>query len=524
AQDRCCLPISYIDPYGSETKVKYDDYLLYIKETEDALENKSIVHKFNYRTLSPQQMKDINNNISEVITDELGLVKVMALYGKGDEADNLIGHNEFITNDEEKALLNKFLNESIPYKVLTAGKALLKNATARFVYDFDAKPVVVASILREEHFVKKADSPVQISFEYSNGLRQVVMKKVQAEPGRAKKVTVNPDDTYTISDIDTSKLIPAQLRWIGSGRTVLNNKGNPVKQYEPYFSVTHKYEDLKELVENGVTSILYYDAIGRLIKTDFPDGTFSKIEFNSWQQSFHDQNDTINKDSPWYDKRINHKIDKELSDSWKDPEKEANAAEKAFKHAETPNVQHFDTLGRPILSIEHNKDIATDESKYYETKVKLDIEGNLLCVKDARGNQVMEYKYDMLGNKVFQKSMDAGKRWLLINVMGNPLRTWDQRDHEFQYFYDELHRPTLGRIKCANSSLDNIFDRIVYGETELNPEANNIRGKIVRHYDTGGLIETPKYDFKGSPEFTKRKLYKYYKTVANWVSDDASSS
>ena len=27
-------------------------------------------------------------------------------------------------------------------------------------------------------------------------------------------------------------------RWVGSGRTVLNNKGNPVKQYEPYFSTT----------------------------------------------------------------------------------------------------------------------------------------------------------------------------------------------------------------------------------------------------------------------------------------------
>ena len=87
-----------------------------------------------------------------------------------------------------------------------------------------------------------------------------MMKKVQAEPGIAKQVTVNPDDTYSVSDVNTAALNPKQLRWIGNGRTVLNNKGNAVKQYEPYFSITHQYEDLKELVETGVTPILYYDA------------------------------------------------------------------------------------------------------------------------------------------------------------------------------------------------------------------------------------------------------------------------
>src|SRR5205807_2594050 len=119
-------------------------------------------------------------------------------------------------------------------------------------YQNSSKPAVVASIVREEHFQKNNNSPIQLSFEYSNGLGQVMMKKAQAEPGLAKQVTINPDDTYTISDIDTTTLIPKQLRWIGGGRTILNNKGNAVKQYEPYFSITHHFEDTKELVETGV--------------------------------------------------------------------------------------------------------------------------------------------------------------------------------------------------------------------------------------------------------------------------------
>ena len=48
----------------------------------------------------------------------------------------------------------------------------------------------------------------------------------------------------------------------------------------------------------------------------------------------------------------------------------------------------------------------------------LDIEGNLRAVIDARGNKVMEYKYDMLGHQVYQKSMDAGERWVLNDCMG----------------------------------------------------------------------------------------------------------
>ncbi len=523
AQNRFYVPISYTDPYGAKTKVKYEiNYHLFIEETEDELKNNVKVDLFNFRTLSPQRMKDPNNNISEAITDELGMVKAMAVFGKGNEADDLTGLNEFTTAAEKTEVAN-FFNAPDSVQSTNLGKSLLQHATARFVYDFDAyktsgKPVVVASIVREEHFQKNNNSPVQLSFEYSNGLGQVVMKKVQAEPGLAKQAILNPDNTYAISQIDTSKLVPKQLRWIGNGRTVLNNKGKAVKQYEPYFSVTHKYEDLKELVETGVTPIMYYDAPGRLIKSEMPDATFSKTEFDSWKQSIYDQNDTV-KESLWSLNRTNRLIDAELIAEGKDPEREKTAADKAAKHANTPNVQRFDTLGRPVLSIDHNKNINTEADEFYHTKVKLDIEGNLRSVTDARGNMVMQYKYDMLGNKVYQNSMDAGQRWLLVNILGNPLRTWDERNHEFQYFYDILHRPTQSKVLGGDGDapLDHVFDRIFYGETEPNPELKNLRGQVVKHYDTGGVIKTPEYDFKSQPVSTTRKLFKNYKSVTNWI-------
>lgn len=531
AQARFYTPKSYTDPYRSTTKVTYDStYYVFVEKTEDVLGNITEVDLFNFRTLSPQRMRDSNDNLTEAFSDELGLVKAIAVMGKGMQADELTwlndgerkGLTEFL-DDGEVDSINNFFDAPDSMTLIARSKDLLKHATARFVYDFDAykitgKPAVMASIVREDHFQTLNDSPVQLSFEYSNGLGQIVMKKIQAEPGKAKEIQISIDGTFSVSTPDTGATVPKQLRWIGNGRTVLNNKGNPVKQYEPYFSVTHHYEDLKELVETGVTPLIYYDAPGRVVKTQMPDGTFSKTVFDSWKQQVYDANDTI-LESDWYTNRTGRLIDAQLVNEGKDPAREKLAADKAAKHANTPSVLHVDTLGRPILSVEHNRNVLTDADEYYPTRVKLDAEGNLRSVTDARGNTVMQYKYDMLGNVVYQESMDAGKRWLLVNILGNPLRTWDQRNHEFQYEYDTLHRPTTSKVK-GGDGLNHIFDRIYYGEgIRIGGKSDkelNLRGKVYRHYDTGGLLESPEYDFKGQPIITTRTLFKHYKATADW--------
>ncbi|MGY0035269.1 hypothetical protein [Pedobacter sp. NJ-S-72] len=101
AQSRFYMPVSFTDPYSAKTKVKYDsNYVLFIEETEDAIGNKASIDQFNYRTLTPRRLKDVNDNISEVVSDELGFVKAVALYGKGTEADDLTGLTEFTTAAE----------------------------------------------------------------------------------------------------------------------------------------------------------------------------------------------------------------------------------------------------------------------------------------------------------------------------------------------------------------------------------------------------------------------------------------
>ncbi|MGV8094282.1 MAG: SpvB/TcaC N-terminal domain-containing protein [Mangrovibacterium sp.] len=531
ARNRFYMPVSYIDPAGAVTRVTYyGSYFLFVEGTEDALGNKAAVEKFNFRTLSPQRIRDINGNLAETISDELGFVKAMAVMGKGNEADELTGLTE-VTEAAERAAIQDFFSSADSIQLLDRAKDLLQRATTRFVYDpgpAAGKPAVVAVISREEHDQTNNQSPVQVAFEYSNGLGEVIMKKVQAEPGKARQIIVNPDNTVTVSEVDTSAADPKQLRWIGNGRIIKNNKGNPVKQYEPYFSVTHHYEDFKELTETGVTPVMYYDAPGRLIRTRMPDGTFSEVLFDSWKQTVYDTQDTLLKpECTWFINRTNRLIDAELLVAGKDPVREKQAADKAAKHANTPNIVHFDTMDRPVLSVEHNKNPGTDVDEFYLTRVKTDTEGNLRSVTDARGNTVMQYKCDMLGTPVWQNSMDAGQRWLLFNIMGNPVRTWDERGHEFRYFYDSLQRPTQTKVLGGDGPqpLDHIVGRVIYGESLLLPDrsneaglqSRNMLGQAIQQYDTGGLIDTPDYDFKGHALAVTRKLFKKYKEVPDWT-------
>src|SRR5262249_5379763 len=202
---------------------------------------------------------------------------------------------------------------------------------------------------------------------------------------------------------------------------------NPIKKYEPFFDSTFAYEDEKELVEWGVTPILRYDPLGRLIRTDLPNGTFSSVEFDPWQQITSDENDTVLQ-SRWYADRGSPDPAGQAPNGALNPE--ARAAWLAAEHANTPSVAHFDTLGRSFLTIADN-----GAAGKYETRVELDIEGNQRSITDALHRKIMSYEYDMIRTRIRQNSVDAGQSWMVNDAMGKPLRAWDSRDHQIRHEY-----------------------------------------------------------------------------------------
>lgn len=534
ARQHFFVPHRYRDPFGHFSTITNDDYDLLITETADAVGNR-VAAENDYRVLQPKLMTGPNGNRSAVAFDTLGLVAGTAAMGKAGEmlGDALPADFEA---DLTQARIDRFHEADDPH---VPAPDLLKNATTRIIYDLDRfrrsqqdhpqepekwLPVYAATLTRETHLsdpLPTGGLKIQLGFSYSDGFGREIQKKIQAEPG--------PLD---LNDLNSPTVDP---RWVGSGWTIFNNKGKPVRQYEPFFDDTHHFRFGKAV---GVSPILFYDPVGRVIATLHPNHTYEKVVFDPWQQTIYDVNDTVTFD-PKTDVDVGAFLtrlpDDEYLPTWHQQRiggalgtPEQVAAQKAAAHADTPTTAHFNSLGRPFFTIARNRVVCQNHAdngteSELSTRVELDIEGNQRSVTDAKGRVVMRYAYDMLGTVIHQASMEAGARWMLNDVTGKPIRTWDSRGFSHRMTYDALRRP-LNHYVSDSGQAQQLVEKTIYGDTPWDgtaetlehPERTNHRGKPFKVYDNAGVVTSEAYDFKGNLLRGSRQLRQDYKNTADW--------
>ncbi len=563
ARQHFFLPRRYRDPFGQDALVDFDAGDLLRVETRDALGNRVTAEANDYRVLEPLLVSDPNRNRTAVAFDTLGLVVGTAVLGKPPpapvEGDSLTGFATELTQTE----LDAFLDTADPH---AGAPALLEGATTRIVYDLDRfrrtrrenpndptrwQPPCTATLARETHLnapLPPQGLKIQLSFACSDGFGREIQRKIQAEPGPI---------------VEGGPIV--RPRWVGSGWTVFNNKGKPIRQYEPFFSSTHRFEFG---VQAGVSSVLFYDPAERVVATLHPNHTFEKVVFDPWRQTTYDVNDTC---APRNDQTGDPRTDPDIRgyvagyfaglpagppdppwQTWHEqriggalgPHEQA-AATRAAAHADTPTTAHFDALGRPFLTAARNRvacaghDLDGTE-EIFLTRIDLDIEGNQRTVRDAiqqagdpLGRIVMRYAYDMLGNRIHQLSMEAGARWMLNDVVGKPIRAWDSRGHDFATTYDVLRRPVEQHVRGTTTDSDPrtlnrdlLVDRIEYGEGLANAETLNLRTRTYRHFDSAGVATNARldadgnpleaYDFKGNLLRSTRRLASDYTAIPDW--------
>jgi RHS repeat-associated protein len=517
------LPHRFCDPFDKNTIVAYDsseteykrNHNLLLTEKRDPLGNK-VVAKNNYRTLQPEYITDPNMAINEVLFDALGLVTATAVH-KGQVGDSLVNVQADLTQKQ----LNDFIVNPKDQAMTRLGPA-----TTYTIYDINRyyylksnpdKPPYAVTIMRETHSSDPITSShatgmqkVQISFSYSDGFGREIQKKIQAEAGLLNGVKTDP-------------------RWVASGWTIFNNKGKAVRKYEPFFDHVHEFSFGKEV---GVSSILFYDPIGRLVTTLYANNTYQKTIFDPWYQTTYDSNDTVTLD-PSTDGDIRGYVSRYMASqpdggswkSWYDQRiggsfgpVEQKTAQKTEAHANTRSTTYFDTLGRTFLTVANNGTDANGNDVIYKTQILLDIEGNQRQFVDAKDRIVMRYDYDMLGNRIRQASMEAGARWILNNVNGKPMRVWDSRGFSRRMTYDALQRPVELFVRHIAIDEEPVVIKTIYGETKPNPEATNHRLKIWELRDQAGVLINESYDFKGNLLLsTRRFLSDYRAQFVDWA-------
>ena len=531
------LPQRFVDPFGNTTVAGYDANKLFVTSTTDAASN-TVQAQYDYRVLAPTLVTDANGNRSGAQFDALGLVAGTAVMGKQGQnvGDSFATFSAFLTQTQ----IDAFFSANDPH---TLAAPLLGSATTCFVYNLQQyvesqqaapndptswQPVFAAALTREIHVSALGEgqsSPVQVGFSYSDGFGREIQQKLQADPGPVVEggPTVNP-------------------RWIASGWTIFNNKGKPVRKYEPFFSALpargHQFEFG---VIAGVSSIICYDPAGRVVATVHPNQTFEKVAFDPWHQQSWDVNDTVRIDDPASDPDVGDWLGRlpstSLTPTWYQQRSagalgtwEQDAATKAAAHADTPMTAYFDSMGRSMMTVADNA-----AAGKYQTHVEFDIQGRQLATTDPVQRIVVATVYDMQGRRLTQSSMEAGQRWLLQDVLGKTIRMWDSRGHNGRATFDALRRPTgfyvLG-TDAANSDPRTLASEIcceatIYGEGQASDQALNLRTRIYQISDASGTItnvalnpatnQQEAYDFKGNLLRSTRAFVADAKALTDWA-------
>jgi len=501
------------DPFGHSTTSRQDPYALTVVETRDALGNTARA-EFDYRVLQSARLTDANGNRSHVVFDTLGMVVGSAVSGKATEAvgDSLADFEPNLSGEQRAAFFADPLGQAAP---------LLGSATTRIVYDLerfmrDGQPVCAAMLAREEHASDQRVGDavkVQLDISYSDGAGREIQKKTPAEAGPL---------------IDDGPIVDP--RWVGSGWTIFDNKGQAVREFEPFFDDSHDFR-FNERV--GVSATLFRDPLGRVIATLHPNRSWEKVVFDAWRQVSWDVNDTVLIDDPasdedvggffagldagdylptWYAQRHGGALGPQ----------EQDAAAKTAAHAATPAVAHADALGRDFLTIMHNRFVreGTQVEEFPASRVLLDIEGQQRAVVDGLDRTILRTDFGMQGAAIHQASMEAGERWLLNDAAGQLVHGWDSRGQQQRRTYDVLRRP-VDTFMLGSDGVERQLIHLAYGESVDNAEASNLRGRLARQFDTAGLVVHPTYDFKGNPVTTLRQVLADFRGAVDWQAEPA---
>ena len=465
------LAVGLKDPNDNEVKVEFDNpYRLFpVKITVAAsLSSKA---EYDYQALAPRRQIDPNENETEYAFDALGMLTKVAIKGKKRDGGAWEGDT-----------LN---NPTVEYEYDLLSFMRTRNRS-------NATPIHFRSLQREQH----KGSTFFETWEYFDGFGRSIQKKVEAEPEEAN----------------------GPGRWVGSGWQIYNNKGWIVEKYEPFFTGTSSYEDE---AMHGVRSTIYYDPLGRAVRTINPNGSFQQVVYghlanvadpgtvqpNPWEIYFYDENDN---GAFRYDSNGN-----------KVTRSPAEIDElKIGDHLSTPRKEVHDPLDR-LVELHEDNGLADGARRIYVTRHEYDLLGNLTKVIDAKDREAFRHVYDLLGNQLRIEQIEAGVRISVFDAAGNVVESGDSKGAKTTITYDALHRPL--EVKARDEKKQNMTLREKYthdrlaGVDESQVRRNNWLGKAAQIYDGAGKVTFDAYDFKGNVLKKRRQVLNEHKVgQATW--------
>lgn len=283
-------------------ELTWDDCYCAVTSTLDAAGNRTHA-KYDYRFLQPTMLTDINDNGSSVERDALGRVTSTRIGGL--KAGIRVGCPH---------------PADVPFKAPSSVKEAVKctellPVSQYLVYDTHAWMPRIAP----DNLVKARAERSEITEDgYVTALSTICREKEPRQPPHTLTVTTDryyPDpmqqQQQLIVHLDgagrvlqSAQRVPPQEnehatatgqyeRWAVSGRTEYDNKGLPVRRYQPYFTDSWRYVTRDTPDTEQFADSHFYDALGREVRVDTAAGYQRRTHYTPWFTVSEDENDTL---------------------------------------------------------------------------------------------------------------------------------------------------------------------------------------------------------------------------------------
>jgi RHS repeat-associated protein len=477
---------------GGGVDIVLDSYSLTPVQATDAAGNRWAA-EIDYHVVSPSRLTDQNGNVAEVLRDPLGVVVVGTMSGHvatpgGQEPYGDDPLTDYVaTADRTVAAL------------LADPRRFLQGASRSVAYDLESweserRPIRIASVIRSQlvHDLLGGDPETELPdvvVTYLDGFGRELQGKQLVEAGLA--LARDADGALVLDAAGTPTTAPAAQRWLASGHVVLDGRQQPVRSYEPFFTTTPEFEPEEELARFGVSSTLHHDALGRVVRADFANGTTTRVEYSVWTERRHDPNDSVV-----------GTLYETVRDPLPDTEAEKQALLKARSHAGTPTVVHTDARRLEVRLVE----LAEDGAERV-TEIERDAQGTPIAVRDPRGLVTLHQRTDMAARQLLRQTADGGLQRALFDTADRSVESWDANDVHERRRYDALGRLTQVELNASGEPAL-VVEQLVYGDAPGTPEAEarNARGNAVVHRDGAGVITVDSFSPAGRALAWSRQL------------------
>lgn len=262
-------------------RVTRDAYDCVITRLEDAA-GLTTTAQYDWRFMTPFSITDANDNVHTVTLDALGRVTLMRFHGTEDGVSS--GYTETAVNIPKDA--DAALALVAP---LAVAQCLVYVTDSWMCEGMEKLPPHVVTLVTDRY---DSDSAQQIRQQvtFCDGFGRLLQAASRQTDGEAWQ---RADNGSLVTGPDGAPVTVATIsRWAVSGRTEYNNKGQPVRTYQPYFLNSWKYVNDDSARQDLYADIHFYDPVGREYQILTAKGWLRRYLFTPWFVISEDENDT----------------------------------------------------------------------------------------------------------------------------------------------------------------------------------------------------------------------------------------